>query len=259
MEMEVPHLEELRQAKELLENPGFAAKLTGILGTPLEKGFKLLPERWQDSVQQATRDSLSKALAVAVRTLGDRPKKPASEKAHKILVAASGAAAGALGLPALVVELPLSTTLMLRSIADIARSEGENIREIAARLACLEVFALGGKPGVESAAETGYFAIRIALARTMSEAAAFIAERGLIEEGSPVLVRLIATLAARFGAVVSEKAAAQAIPILGAAGGALVNTLFIGHFQEMARGHFTVRRLERIYGADSVQLLYERL
>ena len=64
-------------------------------------------------------------------------------------------------------------------------------------------------------------------------------------------------LGARFGVVVSEKAVAQAVPIIGAAGGALVNSIFIDHFQDMARGHFIVRRLERTYGEEVVKRAYE--
>ncbi|UTW12556.1 hypothetical protein [Marinobacterium rhizophilum] len=37
--------------------------------------------------------------------------------------------------------------------------------------------------------------------------------------------------------------------------GALINSLFNGHFQDIARGHFTVRRLERVYGPEQVQAL----
>ena len=97
------------------------------------------------------------------------------------------------------------------------------------------------------------------LGRTVSESARFIVQRGLIDETAPVLLRLIAQVAARFGVVVSEKIAAQAIPLLGAFGGAAVNLAFIEHFQNVARGHFTVRRLERAYGADAVRFDYERL
>ena len=76
---------------------------------------------------------------------------------------------------------------------------------------------------------------------------------------APVLVRLVAQVAARFGVVVSQKLAAQAVPVLGAVGGAVVNAAFIEHFQTIARGHFTVRRLERLRGADVVRFDYERL
>ena len=58
---------------------------------------------------------------------------------------------------------------------------------------------------------------------------------------------------------VAEKIAAQAIPVIGAAGGAIVNTLFIDHFQAMARGHFIVLRLEKRYGLEAVKQAYAAL
>lgn len=146
---------------------------------------------------------------------------------------------------------------MLRSIADIARSEGETISKIASKIACIEVFALGGPSKSDDASKSGYFAIRAALARSVTKAAEYIAQKGLAEEGAPALVRLIAQIAQRFSIQVSEKAAAQAIPAIGAAGGVLINTLFIDHFQDMARGHFIVRRLERKYGKEIVEATYK--
>ena len=159
----------------------------------------------------------------------------------------------------LPIELPVSTIIILRSIADIARSEGENLSDPEAALSCVQVFALGGRAGSTDASESGYFAVRGMLAKTVTEAARFIAERGVIEKGAPILVRFISQVAARFGAVVTQKVAAQALPIMGALGGAVVNYAFIEHFQEMARGHFTVRRLERTYGKDIVRMKYDRI
>jgi hypothetical protein len=174
--------------------------------------------------------------------------------------AASGAAGGAFGIIALAWELPISTTLMLRSIADIATAEGENPRELETKLACLTVFALGStRSESDNATESGYFAARAALASAVSEAAKHLAKKGLSKTGGPALVRLIALIGARFGVVVSEKAAAQAIPILGAAGGALINTVFIGHYQDMARGHFIVRRLEKTHGHEVIRRAYDRI
>jgi hypothetical protein len=148
---------------------------------------------------------------------------------------------------------------MLRSIADIARSEGEDISEPEPALSCVQVFALGGRAGSANPTESGYFAARAMLAKSVTDAARFIAERGVIEEGAPVLVRFIAQVASRFGVVVTQKIAAQTVPVVGALGGAAVNYAFIEHFQEVARGHFTVRRLERVYGKDVVRTEYERL
>ena len=254
-------LAELRRAKALLENPGLAAKLSSIAGSPVEKGLKMLPAKVRSGVHRATEAALMKALDVAVTSLGIAPGvRPSRDRLHKFAAAASGAAGGALGLAALSWELPISTTLMLRSIADIAAAEGENPRHLETKLACLTVFALGStRTDSDNAAESGYFAARAALASAVSEAAKYLAEKGLTKGGAPALVRLVALIGARFGIVVSEKAAAQAVPILGAAGGALINTIFIGHYQDMARGHFIVRRLEKIHGAEPVRLAYERL
>ena len=149
---------------------------------------------------------------------------------------------------------------MLRSIAEIARSEGEDLSSPGnGTLACVQVFALGGRPGSADASESGYFAVRGILAKSVTQAARFIAERGVIEEGGPLLVRFVAQVASRFGVVVTQKVAAQAVPVVGALGGAAVNYAFIEHFQDVARGHFTVRRLERAYGEELVRTEYERL
>jgi hypothetical protein len=86
-----------------------------------------------------------------------------------------------------------------------------------------------------------------------------VVEKGFAQKGAPPLVRLIALIAERFSIQVSEKAAAQVLPLIGAAGGALINTLFIDHFQNVARGHFTVRRLERKYGQGIVKREYESI
>jgi hypothetical protein len=252
-------LNDLKKAKTLLENPGMAAKITGMLGTPIEKGFALLPDEWRARVVELTRTALSKALKAALLTMKDASGEAASNRWHKIAVAATGGLGGFFGLAALAVELPVTTTIMLRSIADVALSEGESIRGSDTKMACLEVFALGGPGTADDAAESGYFAVRTALAQSVSRAAEHVAGKGLAEKGAPAMVRLIVQIAERFSIQVSEKTAAQALPAIGAAGGALINTLFIDHFQNMARGHFIVRRLERQYGQEIVRSTYSRI
>jgi len=252
-------LSDLQRAKRLLENPSLASKITAALGIPIEKGFELLPVNWNVKIQEQARKALVEALDIALLTMENEPRVPASTKLHKLFGIASGAIGGAFGLPALVVELPISTTIMLRSIADVARSEGEDLSDIGSKLACLQVFALGGSSTIDDAAETGYFVVRSALAKAVSDASAHIAEKGLSREGVPAIARLIGKIAERFGIAVSQKAAAQAVPIVGAGAGALVNTLFIDHFQDIARGHFTVRRLERAHGVEAVRKAFDNL
>ena len=259
MELSPKELEELGLAKQLLEHPGLAAKISGVVGSPIEKGLKLLPKNWNSVVVEVSRKSIEKALDVALWTMDDNQHRAASNWWHKLAVGTVGAAGGAFGLAALAVELPVSTTIMLRSIADIARSEGEDIRAPHSKIACVQVLALGGESRKDDAAETGYFAARAAMASAVSDAIKHIAEKGISGKAGPAIVRLITMVASRFSINVTEKLAVQAVPIVGAVGGAVINTLFIDHFQDMARGHFIVRRLERAHGPEEVKRAYQGL
>jgi len=254
-------LADLRRARGLLESPGFAARAVAAVGRPIEAAFAHLPAAAHDRVQAITRKAIERALGLAVATLGDRePRSRRShDKAHRVLTAATGAVGGAFGLAGLAVELPVTTAAMLRSIADVARSEGEDLRSPEARLACLQVLALGGAPASDDAAEAGYFAVRAVFAKSVAELAEVLTERGVARRTAPAFVELAARLAARYGVSVSEKLAAQAVPVVGALGGAAINVLFTAHFQAMARGHFIVRRLERAHGAEAVREAYRAL
>jgi hypothetical protein len=252
-------IEQLRAAVHALEGGGFASRLANLLGRQVESLGRALPAPARNLIARATEAALRTALRVAIGTIDAKAPPKAGRRLHKALAAASGAAGGAFGLSAIAIELPVSTTIMLRSIAQIAREEGEDLTQPEAALACVEVFAIGGRAPGEAGTEGSYFAIRSVLAKTVSESARFIIQRGLADESAPVLVRLVAQVAARFGLVVSQKVAAQAIPVLGALGGAAVNLAFTEHFQNVARGHFTVRRLERAHGAAAVRFDYERL
>jgi len=249
-------LVDLKQAKEILENPGLTAKITNLIGTPFEKSMTSLPQKWQEKIGAITKKTLSTTLSTALLTMNDDPGKNSSNIMHKLAVTATGAIGGLGGLPALAIELPLSTAIIMRSIADIARGEGESLNDSDAKIACLEVFALGGPSDDDDAVDAGYFAVRSALAKTVTEATMFIAKQGAVKESAPVLVRLIIQVAERFSVQVSTKAVAQAIPVAGAIGGGVVNNIFMNHFQDMARGHFTVRRLERKYGEKAVREQY---
>ena len=249
---------EVAQARRLLEKRGLLVTLTGILGKPIEKSLDLLPDSVARKVNGITRESLERALRVALTTLR-RGQDQSSDRGHKLASAASGAVGGLFGLPGLALELPITTVIMLRSIADIARSEGHDLDAIGTRLACVEVFALGGPSKDDDASETGYFAVRAALSKTLADTANHVAAKGLTREGAPVIVRLIDKIATRFGVVVQDKLLLEAVPIVGAASGALVNTVFMSHFQNLARGHFIVRRLEESHGTELVRAEFEGL
>ena len=252
-------MEELRMAKLLLENPGLAARITNFIGMPIEKAFEMLPKNWNEKVVKITHTAIKKSSEAALFTIKDQPGKKTSNRWHKLAVAATGGAGGFFGFAGLAVEIPISTTLMLRSIADIARSQGESLADVETKLECMQVLALGGKSEADDNADSGYYVTRALLTRSMTEAAEFIAKKGFIEEGAPVLVRFFANISSRFGLQISKKVAAQAVPVIGAISGAALNTIFLDHFQDMATGHFIVRKLERIHGKDTIEQLYRQL
>ncbi|NIJ53847.1 EcsC family protein [Dyadobacter arcticus] len=252
------HREELRAAMMLLEYPGIAAKITDFIGMPIQKALDLLPKNWNEKIGVITRTALLKASDAAIFTMKNKQGGKASNAWHKVGVAVTGGVGGFFGFAALAVELPVSTTIMLRSIADIARSQGESIADYETKLACMEVFALGGTSIADDNSESGYYAVRLSLVTSVSEVVGYVTKT-LSDKSSPALIKFISSIAQRFGIQISEKVAAQAIPAIGAAGGVIINTIFINHFQDMARGHFTVRKLERIYGKDAVKACYDGL
>jgi len=263
-EISAQDLNDLQRAKMLLENPGFAMKVAGYLGKPIEFAIDKIDS---ETLNQVTSKALGKALDVAIGSLKEEQSLSSSNLKHKIMVGGSGALGGFFGLAALAAELPVSTTIMLRSIADVARSQQHELSDMETRLACLEVFSLGStKNSEDDASESIYFAARATLAFEMRAALQSVShmssqaiQDALARGQMPILIKFINTIASRFGIVVSEKLAAQSVPFIGAAGGAAINLMFIDHFQDMAEGHFIVRRLEKKYGSEKIEMLYNDL
>jgi hypothetical protein len=250
----------LEGAVAALERSSFARKLSHMVGNRISFAGRALPEKFQYIGSLAARRALEGALGVALSSLRGKPiGGDGSRLRHRQLALVSGALGGAMGLASLPVELPISTTIMLRAIADIAREEGEDLSDPTTAIACLEVFALGGHGEEGKVMEGGYLALRGIFAKTVSDAAAYVTHTGVVSESAPALARLVGAIAGRFGVVVSQKTAAQAAPIIGAISGALINVAFTEHFQTLARGHFTVRRLERAYGPHEIRAEYARI
>ncbi|SOE54484.1 EcsC protein family protein [Burkholderia sp. D7] len=259
-------LASLRRAKEALESPSLTMKLASVVGSPIEKMMSKMPNVAQEKIDEATQAALKKCLQLALRTLSKStidgvvlpPEKP-HNLMHKLAVATTGAAGGAFGLFALPIELPVTTTLMFRSICDIARSEGEDVHLIDTQLQCLMVLGMGGPSSSDDSADIGYFIVRGTLAQSVSKATSELAAKGLSGHGSTALLKFLQTVASRFSVQVSEQVAAKSIPAIGAVLGAMINTVFIDHFQQTAHGHFTVRRLERRYGQLAVERAFQTI
>ncbi len=259
---------------QYLEFPSLLIKLTNLVGKPIEIGMAAVPPKMALIITQGTNKALSSALNVAVNTLKTSVRSDSFETAmdnsfwsrigHDITAIATGAAGGFLGLLTLPVELPVTTGIMLRSIASIANNFGEGLNDPTVRLECLNVFALGSPQTTgDDAVTPAYFGVRHAMAEVVREATHFLSRVGaeeltdaLARGTAPALVRYIMTIAARFEVVVTEKALAQAIPITGAVAGGLINLAFTEHFNAVAKYHFGIRRLERDFGKDAIVKIY---
>ena len=257
-------MERLREARGTLETPSLVIRLSSAFGLPVEAVMrelgKRVPTALADAVSESSQKAVEAALKGALWTLKTDEPLPPSPRLHTVAAATSGAVGGFFGIQGLVVELPVTTGIMFRSMADIARAEGESPREAETLINVMQVFAIGsGASSSDDAAETSYYGARVALGKVVSEAMQYVVKHGVGNAGAPALVRLTASIAARFGFVVTQKAMAQAIPVVGAVGGGLVNTVFISHFQDMARAHFTIRRLERKYTPDLVRDVYSAM
>ncbi|GMA61722.1 EcsC family protein [Alicyclobacillus fastidiosus] len=287
----------LAQAVELLECQTFADRATGWIGRPLDKAVRTIPQRYQRKLADVVHSAIGKAFDWVLLTV-DSSKKPSKSRdlAHKLASAGIGAASGFAGGWAFLAELPVYTTVLLRTIADIARAEGEDLSDPAARVACIEVLALDAGAWGDHAGISQYYLLRRSVASAVAEgamyaaksaasasigqtfaelgrdaythvaaqaskevAAALATDVGTAATGLSTLSQLVSIVSRRFGVTVSEEFVAGMIPVIGALGGATINFAFTDHFQRLAHGHFTVRRLERVYGCDVVEAEYHRL
>ncbi|MFW2330301.1 EcsC family protein [Aeromonas allosaccharophila] len=271
MIFEEKDMRDLEKAVNLLEQNTITEKMTQVVGKPIDYLMSKLPKGAEKQIHNLVEKALHKAADAALGSLNNEPNREASTKTNKLFAAVSGAVGGAFGFTALAIELPISTTIMLRSVADIARSEGFDLEKVETKQACLEVFALGGPSEGDDAVETAYYATRSftaeamqILSKELAEIAARQASANAFKKLTPAqtgkwLASLIEKIAARFGVVITEKAAAQAVPIIGAVAGATLNAMFTDYYQDMARGHFIIKRLENKYGFELVKAEYTRV
>ncbi|MBC2838306.1 EcsC family protein [Robiginitalea sp. SC105] len=245
--LEPADLRILESAKKRMENIGWAMEGLNQLGRSIDKQVARLSEGQQKQLKQISYNVLQKVVSSNLKSMDPDKKNPANlNTAYQAMASLSGAIGGAFGFIAFAGDMALTTKLMMRSIMDIARSEGEDLRELDTQLACLQVFALGGKSKHDDNLDTGYYALRMSIRSAL---------RGVANP----LAKAIGQIAGRFSVQVTEKFAAQAVPVIGAFGGAAINTAFITHFQNMAEAHFSVRRLERKYGMEAVEAAYHKI
>jgi len=249
-------LADLKNARQLLEKDSISLRLASLFGDAAETLVRCLPPRYQQRAEEACIVALEKSWEFAMTTMSGPDIPPESQTRHRFYAIISGAIGGA-GFISLFAEVPVTTLIMIRSVVDVAKSEGEDFREFETKLACLQAFALGGDVRDAPTGETGYYGSRALLEKPLDESTRYIAKKGFAGIGAPFSAQVAAKIAARYQTVLSAKAAADAIPVAGAIVGLSVNIIFINYFHDKARGHFIIRRLEKKYGANEVRQAYK--
>ncbi len=268
----------IAEAAQFFLDPGPVAKSLNWIGKPIEALTHRLPEKAQKIISLAAKKAIEKALVAAVRSLPDssasshKPSQPIDEKAshlsgwiHKASTTLTGGVSGFVGLPALPIELPVTTVLILRGILDQARLFGHDIQDMEIRMECLMIFSLGTNTPSEDSMESAYFLARTAHAQAVRQAAQYLSKLSsqelaeALQRGSaPALVRLVAQIARAFEIRVSQKAIAGVVPFMGALTGGALNFAFTDFYSKAARYHFGVRSLEKKYGTEMVHDLMKQ-
>ena len=250
---------ELERAVHALEHQSFASRLAELTGQPVSRLFAAMPTFVSRRLDRVVENAVLKSLEVAISSMeGEVPDEPPSSWVPRVIAGVTGGLGGLFGAFSLPVELPLTTTVLLRSIAEIAQSHGEDLKQLPSRLACLEVFALGARGPRENNILT-YYATRALLSGLTRDVAGLGVALGTAEVTTTLAARIAASISSRFGPAVAERLAATAVPIAGLVSGAAINVLFMEHYQQLAHAHFTIRRLERQYGEAEIKTLYSRM
>lgn len=212
-----------RRARSLL------MQVVTFAGGQVEDALRRLPRGVRGRMDEAARTALERSYEVASGTAG----RWEGDGFNKAFATLSGALGGLGGLPTALAELPVATTVIFRSVQGVAARNGEDPTAVETRMECLRVFGSGGPGEGDDGIDTSFLGARLSLT-------------------GPAVHKLIATIAPRFAAVLGQKLASQAVPVLGAAAGAGTNYAFTDYYVEMAHVHFGLRRLSRGFGEAQV-------
>ena len=269
-------LDFIKSAFDFLEKPSFITKVTDYLGKPVEMTVNKLPQKIQKKLVTVSELALKKSLLMANETLlsNDHSDELAeklkngrlSRIGHNLAAVTTGAVGGLFGGPGAIIEIPVTTTLIMRSILSQGQTYGNLTKEELITNA-LYVFSLGSnRSDQDDDMSSAYYSSRIAMEMTLKRAAGYMASHSpnqvlkSIEAGSaPFVLELIKKVATRFNITVSEKMIAQSIPIVGAGAGATLNLLFTDFFSLSAKYHFGLMNLEQKYGRDEVRRAYQEM
>ena len=216
-----------RLARRYRDAGGLGMEIMEIVGNSAEGLIERLPAFVRSRMDKITRAALNRAFSAASGTR--RVVRDRGDWFNRMASTFSGAAGGVGGLPGAMVELPVTVTLLLRSMLDIAAEHGLDPDSDEVRMECLRIFAAAGPMAEDDGTDLGLLAARLSVT-------------------GQTLQGLISRVAPRLSVSLGQKLAAQAAPVFGAVVGASINYTFARYYQELARVHFGIMRLARETG-----------
>ncbi len=209
-------------AKRYRQAGGVGLQILNLVGDSAEGLLKRLPKNIRSRLDQTTEAALTSAMRAAHgsrRYVTDQP-----DWVNRVVTTSMGAAGGFGGLPSAMAELPVTTTILLRTIQGVATEYGFDPDSDGVQFDCIRVFAAAGPLAQDDGTDLAFLTTRVAVS-------------------GPAVHGMIAKVAPRLATVLGQKLAAQTVPVLGAVAGALTNYAYTSYYQEMAHVHFGLRKL----------------
>ncbi|MBB94036.1 MAG: protein EcsC [Rhodobacteraceae bacterium] len=201
---------------------GPALRVLNMAGSQADALIDRLPAGVRDNLVDATEAALRLSMRAADSSRAAVPDQ--KRWVNTAVASALGAAGGFGGAPTALMELPVTTTLLLRSIQGAARAEGFDPAAESVTFDCIRVLSAAGPLEDDDGADLGFYTLRMTLTG------------GAVQ-------KMISAVAPRLALVMGQKLATQTVPILGAVAGATTNYVYARYYQDIALVHFGLRRL----------------
>ena len=221
------HAEVDRLAHRYLDAGGVAMELLAALGGKAEGLLDRLPGGLRGRMDDIVLAALNRSFDAASRSRG--MVRGRGDMFNRLLSTTSGAVGGFAGIGGAMLELPVTVTLLLRAILDIAAEHGFDPASDEMRREALHVFAVAGPLADDDGTDLGLLVARMTVT-------------------GHTVQTLIAKVAPKLSVSLAQKLAAQTVPVFGALAGATINYSFARYYQELARVHFGLLRLSRETG-----------
>ncbi|MFV0294234.1 MAG: EcsC family protein [Paracoccus sp. (in: a-proteobacteria)] len=226
-----------RLAHRYVDARGLGMEVIDRIGGGGEQLVQRLPGFVRSRIDSAVAAALGQTFRLASASRG--VLRDRGDWFNRFSTTAAGAIGGAAGLTGAVLELPITVTMLLRAILEIAEEHGFDPSSDEVQTEALRIFAAGGPLSEDDGTDTGLLAARLTVNGRTVQA-------------------LITALAPQIATRLLTKVGTQAVPVLGAFAGASINYTFARYYQDMARVQFGLLRMSQETGLPR-EALVERL